>query len=1314
MPARPFSPSGVMALQRFVGNAAVAGLLAGQEEKATPEDVAAGAAGAATSGAADAAATGAAAGSAGAGSQAAEAAATAAAAGAAGAGSQAAEAGLGAAAAAGAEGAGAQHPEAGAAAAAGAGGAGAQQAAAGGAAGAAGGVAAAGAAAGGASAASDRAAGGAAAGGSAGAAAGGAAQAAAAGGAAGAAASGAAAPAQAAAGGGAAAGAAAAPAPRREPSDDPNFQAMKGKAGAAGGKAKQHQPSATGAAAAQAAAVPPGNEVASQAAGAQVEEMGAQQPGTFDRKAFVAAVQKAIDAAAPKNLEEADDFKGSGKAAQVKSEVGTLVKGGKKDAEKDIKTATDAPPDASKAKPKQVTPLAPEEPGQATATVDAAGAMPGPRPAEETDLSAGPIEVEQEMEREGVTEEHLANANEPDFTAALDARQEAKEHSEKAPAEYRAQETDILANGREEAKELEGVQLAGMQGSKVAALAKVAGHKGETKSEDEAKRTQVAAEIQRIYDKTKTDVTGILTGLDGKVDSAFTTGEEQARKQFEDYVGAKMDAYKDDRYSGLFGGARWLKDKLFGMPDAVNAFYAQGRAGYLTAMDAVIGQVADVVGAELNAARMRIAQGRTEVRDYVTKLPADLQKVGKEAESKLEAQFDALSDDVDAKQDALVDQLAQKYVASRDALDSRIEELKAANRGLVAKALDAVVGVVKTILKLKDMLLGVLAKAADVIGDIISDPIGFLGNLIGGIKSGLTRFVDNIATHLENGLMGWLFGALGNAGIQLPKTFDLAGIFDLAMQVLGLTYQRIRGRVAKVVGEPVVEKMEQTVDVFKMLVTDGLAALWNWVKDKVGDFYDLVMGGIKDFIIERVIKGGITWLLSLLNPAAAFIKACKAIYDIVMFIVERGSQIMEFVNSVLDSIGSIARGQLGVAAEKVEGALAKALPLAISFLASLLGLGGITDKIREGIDRVRKPIEKAVDFVVMGAIKGFKKMFGGAVGWVKGKYEKGKQWATAKAEAGKQWVKGKAAAVKDRLTGGGKDEEEQEAGQGEEASDEVKDEAGQEFARRAPGTLPDEEALEGVLSGVLADFRPRGLKELRAAPQQGAPGAYDILARAKKKVGTGHTGGTATDYKDPKDPAIAADMTAAGITDFGPYIWDAAVPRFKLDPAYAGYTDAHCVDTPVFEPETLAVANEKGSKGSLIQSRRRAAIDKIYGVTQGIVLDILKHDGGKTPRPFVSLATEDAASGGHTVERHILGQGVMAGHRQVALRAAFWRVAGIRMDLDHLGTASVFARDGDATTAVQAAWAQLTANWPAYRLELAQNTQVKCPIATSG
>ena len=275
------------------------------------------------------------------------------------------------------------------------------------------------------------------------------------------------------------------------------------------------------------------------------------------------------------------------------------------------------------------------------------------------------------------------------------------------------------------------------------------------------------------------------------------------------------------------------------------------------------------------------------------------------------------------------------------------------------------------------MLLGVLAKAADVIGDIIPDPIGFLGHLIDGVKAGLTGFLGNIATHLQEGLMGWLFGAIGRAGITLPKTFDAAGILDLVMQVLGLTYRTSGrgGEARRRAGDGAARADRRRLQDADDRGPDGL---FRWIKDKIGDLEDLVLGQIKTFIVEKVIKAGITWLIAFMNPAAAFIKACKAIYDIVMFVIERGSEIMEFVRSILDSVGAIAKGAIGVVAEKVESSLAKALPLAISFLASLLGLGGISEKIHSVIEKVQAPISKAVDFIVMGAVKGAKKLFGGA------------------------------------------------------------------------------------------------------------------------------------------------------------------------------------------------------------------------------------------------------------------------------------------------------------------------------------------------
>ena len=531
-----------------------------------------------------------------------------------------------------------------------------------------------------------------------------------------------------------------------------------------------------------------------------------------------------------------------------------------------------------------------------------------------------------------------------------------------------------------------------MHATRAAALGALTGDKGSAKSQDETKRAELATKIEGIFTTTKTEVTAILEGLDAKVNTAFETGESGARSQFEAYVERRMQAYKDKRYGDWDGAVLWAKDKLMDMPSEVDVFYTEGRDLYLKQMDGVISRVADIVGGELGRAKARIALGKQQVKEYVASQPKELQKLAKEAEQSFAGRFDELEGEVNSKQESLVQSLADKYVASRDALDARIYELKAANKGLVSQALDAVGGVIKTILQLKDMLLGVLAKAAGVIETIIADPIKFLGNLVGAIKMGLNQFVSNIGTHLKKALMGWLFGTLGEAGIQLPESFDLKGILRLVLQVLGLTYDNVRGIAVKLVGEKVVSAVEGTVKFFVTLVKEGPAGLWEWIKDKIAEINikDMVIGAIKDFVITKVITAGVTWLISMLNPAAAFIKACKMIYDVIMFFIERGSQIMEFVNSVLDGIGAIAAGSLGAAAALVENSLAKILPLAISFLACLLGVGGIAEKIKEIIEKIRAPITNLVTAIMGPILKPLKKLYDKGAKFVKGVVDKGK------------------------------------------------------------------------------------------------------------------------------------------------------------------------------------------------------------------------------------------------------------------------------------------------------------------------------------
>jgi F0F1-type ATP synthase membrane subunit b/b' len=494
-----------------------------------------------------------------------------------------------------------------------------------------------------------------------------------------------------------------------------------------------------------------------------------------------------------------------------------------------------------------------------------------------------------------------------------------------------------------------------------------------TQQADQQARAEVARRIEEIYQKTKQKAEDRLNRLDKEVNDLFDLGAEGARQAFESYVDSRMTRWKLERYlSKPEGPLLWVKDQFLDLPDEVNAFYEEGRQLYIGRMDKVIDQVAAAVETGLDDAKKTISDGRAEIQGYVEKLPENLRKVGEQAATNIQGKFDALRQSVDDKSNQLVDQLAQKYVDNLQKIDERIDQMKAENRGLITKAKEQIQGVIDTITNLKNMLLGVLAKAAAAIDKIIEDPIGFLGNLVSGVKAGLSKFMSNIGTHLQKGLMEWLFGALAGAGIQIPQSFDLKGIISLVLQVLGLTYANFRARAVAIVGEPIVKTLETAAEVFMTLIREGVAGLWRFIKDKVGDIKSMIMDSILAFVRDRVIISGITWIIGLLNPASAFVKACKAIYDIIMFFVSRGSQIMALVNAVVDSVAAIANGAIGAMVAAIEGALARAIPVAIGFLASLLGLGDISGTIRKTIEKIQAPVNKAIDWVINLAVKGVK------------------------------------------------------------------------------------------------------------------------------------------------------------------------------------------------------------------------------------------------------------------------------------------------------------------------------------------------------
>jgi len=752
---------------------------------------------------------------------------------------------------------------------------------------------------------------------------------------------------------------------RPGPASDPKFSALKRDVKSKQQSMAKHPPPQAEASAAQGAAKPPQDDKEAQGKAANAEKMNAAKPGEFDKAAFVKAVNEAIAKQAPKNLDEADKFGDSGKADAVKGEVQGKVGAGKETSAKAIETTTKAPPDTSAAKDKSVTPLRPDQPPPKPGTPNPDQAIPDKAPPAATDFSEGPKQVDQQMADAQVTEEQLAKSNEPEFTGALKEKKEGEQHSATAPGEVRAAEAKTLSGAKAQAAQAGATAMTTMTADRTKAGKEVGAGKEGAKTEDEAKRAQVTAKLQKVFDATKKDVEDILNGLDKKVDDKFSSGEKAARDAFTAEYTRKMDAYKDERYSGLIGKGRWVKDQFAGLPSEVNVFYEQAREGYVKRMQDVISSVADVIGAELTRAKARIATGRDELAAEVKKLPADLQALGKEAAGEFAGKFDELTESVNDKGTALVDTLASKYTEALKAVDEQIAAEKEKNKGIIAKVVDAVKGVIDTILKLKDLLLGVLAKAAQAVVAIIKDPIGFLGKLVSGVGAGLKAFIANIATHLQKGLVSWLLGAAAKAGLQLPEKFDLKGILLLIGSLLGLTWAFIRGRVvSKGVPEQAMGAVESAVPVAQKIKSEGIGGIWEQLKEKVGDLKATLLGKIAEYLIPTVLIAGITWIVSLLNPASAFIKACKAIIDIVTFIVQRGAQIMAFVNSVLDAVIAIAGGGVGGVPGLIETALVTAIPVLIGFLAALLGIGGLADKVKKIFQSLSKPVMKAVDWIV--------------------------------------------------------------------------------------------------------------------------------------------------------------------------------------------------------------------------------------------------------------------------------------------------------------------------------------------------------------
>jgi hypothetical protein len=117
--------------------------------------------------------------------------------------------------------------------------------------------------------------------------------------------------------------------------------------------------------------------------------------------------------------------------------------------------------------------------------------------------------------------------------------------------------------------------------------------------------------------------------------------------------------------------------------------------------------------------------------------------------------------------------------------------------------------------------------------------------------------------------------------------------------------------------------------------------------------------------MDQIIKKVTTKLLSMLDPTGimAVVNSAIALYKAIQSFIRYLRQMLEIVNSFVEGTLQIAQGATKKAADFLEGALGRGIPIVIGFLANQVGLN-LSERLKEALELVREKVDKGLTWVI--------------------------------------------------------------------------------------------------------------------------------------------------------------------------------------------------------------------------------------------------------------------------------------------------------------------------------------------------------------
>lgn len=276
----------------------------------------------------------------------------------------------------------------------------------------------------------------------------------------------------------------------------------------------------------------------------------------------------------------------------------------------------------------------------------------------------------------------------------------------------------------------------------------------------------------------------------------------------------------------------------------------------------------------------------------------------------------------------------------------------------------------------------------DAAEKVMHDPGAFLTNLGAGIIQGLEMFIADIGENIKGTVVQWLTGNMGGAGITLPTTFDARGIIGFLLDLVGLGISNIKEIAREVFGAAVVTAVEKGVagaeklkEIFDVLVNEGPAGLFKYLAAEFEKMKEQVMGEAGAALAEGLVVAGIKKVVGLIaglvsGGVGTVVTIVTTIIDTVLWFRDNAAQLAEMVQTIAGLAKAIVAGQVGALANAVNGLLKRLLPLVLSFVGALVGIGKVVKKIQGIFKAIREPATKAIRKLFLKIKKALGKLLG--------------------------------------------------------------------------------------------------------------------------------------------------------------------------------------------------------------------------------------------------------------------------------------------------------------------------------------------------